>query len=89
MWVDDSLKYSHSLRGETKKRLLLFHSAKGNETRKLSIPAGEHHIYVRAQSKSDAYDQRKELSGIFVSGGQKTLLIRFDGPHKAMRLTLK
>jgi serine/threonine protein kinase len=89
VWVDGSLKYSHSLRGETKKRLLLFHSAKGTESRRLSIPAGQHHIKVRAQSQSDEYDQRKELSGTFAPGGQKTLLISFDGPHKGMRLALK
>ncbi len=87
VWVDGSLKYSHALRAETKKRLLLFHSAKGNETGKLSIPAGDHHIKVHAQS--GAYDQRNELSGTFTPGGQKTLLISFDGPHKAMRLALK
>jgi serine/threonine-protein kinase len=86
VWVDSSLKYSHALRGETKKHLLLFHSANGNETGKLSIPAGQHRIKVHAQS--GAYDQRKELSGTFAPGGQKTLLISFDGPHKSMRLAL-
>jgi serine/threonine protein kinase len=89
VWVDGALKYSHSLHGETKKRLLLFHGTQGRESRRLSIPAGQHHINVRAQAHSDAYDQRKDVSGAFASGSQKTLLIGFDGPHKDMRLALK
>jgi hypothetical protein len=89
IWVDGALKYSHSLHGETKKHLLLFHSSQGRESRRLSIPAGQHHINVRAQAHSDAFDQRKELSGAFASGSQKILLISFDGPHKDMRLALK
>ncbi len=89
IWVDGALKYSHSLHGETKKHLLLFHGAQGRESRKLSIPAGQHHINVRAQAHSDAVDQRKELSGAFAPGSQKILLISFDGPHKDMRVALK
>ncbi len=89
VWVDGVLKYSHSLHGENKKHLLLFQSAQGRESRKLSIAAGQHHINVRAQAHSDAFDQRKELSCVFASGSQKTLLISFDGPHKDMRIALK
>ena len=88
VWVDGVLKYSRSLHGETKKHLL-FQSAQGRESRKLWIAAGQHHSNVRAQAHSDALDQRKELSCVFASGSQKTLLISFDGPHKDMRMALK
>jgi len=87
VWVDGSLKYSHSLHSESKKRLLLFRSARGSEMSTVSIPAGDHHLTVRAQSQS--YDQRKVVAGVFVEGSRKTLLVSFDGPHKDMRLALK
>ena len=89
IWLDDTLKYSHSLHCEAKTRLLLFHRKQGIESRRLSIPAGRHHIKVRAQARADSYDQRKELTGVFTSGSQKTLLISFDASHKDMRLALK
>ena len=89
VWVDGELEYSHALHAEAKKRLLVFHSAHGRESRKLSLPAGEHHVRVRAQANANSYDQRKDLSGTFASGSQKTLLISFDGPRKGMRVALK
>jgi serine/threonine protein kinase len=89
LWVDGILKYSHPLRAETKKRLLVFHHAQGSESGKLPIPAGQHRIRVRAQAQGDDYDQSKEVSATFPSGSRKTLLISFDGFHKDMRLTLK
>jgi len=87
VWVDGSLKYSHALHGETKKRMLLFHSARGSEVGTLSIAAGDHLLTVRAQSQ--AYDERRVLAGAFAQGSRKTLLVSFDGPHKEMRLVLK
>jgi serine/threonine protein kinase len=89
VWVDGELEYSHALHAEAKKRLLVFHSAHGRESRKLSLPAGKHHVRVRAQANANSYDQRKDLSGTFASGSQKTLLISFDGPRKGMRVALK
>jgi hypothetical protein len=87
VWVDGSLKYSHSLHSESKKRLLVFHSARGSTMNTISIPAGEHLLTVRTQSQ--AYDQRKIVAGAFGEGSRKTLLVNFDGPHKEMRLVLK
>jgi serine/threonine protein kinase len=89
VWIDDHLEYSHALHGETRKRLLLFHSSHGRESKKLSVTAGEHELRVRAQSQSDAFDEHNEVSGMFKAGSQKTLLISFDGPRKGMRIVLK
>jgi hypothetical protein len=89
LWVDDHLEYSHSLHGATRKRLLLFHSSHGRESKKLSLTAGEHTLRVRAQSPSEAFDEHKEVSGVFNAGSQKTLLINFAGPRKDMRVALK
>ena len=38
--------------------------------------------------QSDAFDEHNEVSGIFKAASQKTLLIRFDGPRKGMRIVL-
>jgi serine/threonine protein kinase len=89
VWVDGDLEYSHSLRSETKKRFLLFHSSQGRESKKLSLTAGEHQVRVRAQSYGNGYDQHKELSGVFASGSERTLFISFDGLRKGMRVALK
>jgi serine/threonine protein kinase len=89
VWVDGDLEYSHALHGETKKHLLVFHRSQGRESKRLSLIAGKHQVRVRAQSHGNGYDEHKELSGVFASGSQKTLLISFDGPRKGMRVTLK
>jgi serine/threonine protein kinase len=89
VWIDGSLKYSHALHAEIRKHLLVLHRVEGSDSQSISIPSGQHHIKVRAQSHTDTFDQRKELSGVFSSGSQRTLLVSFDGPHKDMRLVLK
>ncbi len=89
VWIDGVMKYSHPLRTETKKRLLVFHRSQGTESEKLPIPAGQHRIDVRAQVRPDASEQRRDVSGVFPSGSVKTLLISFDGPYKDMRVALK
>jgi serine/threonine protein kinase len=89
VWVDGGLKYSHSLRRETKNRLFLLHSSRGHKSKRLSLAPGEHHVSVRVQSYGDGYDLHKELSGVFATGSQKTLRISFDGPRKGMQLALR
>jgi serine/threonine protein kinase len=89
VWVDGDLEYSHALHSETKKHFLVFHRSQGRESKRLSLMAGKHQVRVRAQSRGKGYDQHKELSSVFVSGSQKTLLISFDGPQKGMRVALK
>jgi serine/threonine protein kinase len=89
VWVDQELAYSHSLRGATKRRFILFRSAQGHESGRVTVAAGKHLLRVRVQSSADAYDQQKNISDSFTNGSEKTLLISFGGQYKDMRVALR
>jgi serine/threonine protein kinase len=89
VWVDGSLEYSHVLRGEEKKRLLILHKAHGRLSQKISIAPGQRRVGVRVQSQADAYDQRREVLCRLAPGAQKTLRISLAGPHEGLQLRVQ
>lgn len=81
--------YSHSLKGDTTKRLGLFQKVEGHDSGSVHLTTGEHQLSVHVQSKADGYDQLKTVSLDMASGETRTLAISFHGRQKLMRLDLR
>ncbi len=89
VWSDDELLYSHSLKTEGKKRLILFRTAQGHASSTVRLIAGPHHLRVHVHSSSDDYDEFKTISGNFTHGQKRTLQITFHGKQNDMHLELR
>jgi eukaryotic-like serine/threonine-protein kinase len=81
--------YSHSLKGDTTKRLGLFQKVEGHDSGSVHLTTGEHQLSVHVQSKGDGYDQMKTVSLDMVRGETRTLAISFRGRQRVMRLDLR
>ena len=88
VWIDDKL-YTYSLRGATRKRVILFTSVRGYLSDSVHVPAGEHHIRVRALSADNSYDLSENISASFAPLSAKVLTIGFDKDNRNMRLVLE
>lgn len=78
VWLDRKLVYSSSLKGETKKRALLFRQTKGFESGELEVEPGKHEVRVRIKSPTVPYDNTKTIAGNFSAGTTQTLRITCD-----------
>jgi hypothetical protein len=89
VWSDDGLLYSHSLKSESKKHLVLFRTAQGRESSTVRLLAGQHRLRVHVQSNLEDYDELKTISGNFTHGQQRALQITFHGKQNDMHLELR
>jgi hypothetical protein len=89
VWSDDGLLYSHSLKSESKKHLVLFRTAQGHESSTVRLLAGQHRLRVHVQSGSEDYDEVKTISGNFTHGQKRALQITFHGKQNDMHLELR
>jgi serine/threonine protein kinase len=85
---DSHTLYAHSLKAEATKRLGLFRKVEGHALGTVRVPAGEHQLRVRVESKTAAYDQVKVVAANFSRGEPQSLQISFHGRQKEMRLDL-
>ena len=88
VWSDDGLLYSHSLKSEAKKHLVLFR-AQAHESSAVRLIAGQHRLRVHVQSSAHDYDEVKVISGTFTHGEKRTLQISFHGKENDMHLELR
>jgi serine/threonine-protein kinase len=89
VWIDDRASYSHSLRGATKKRVMLFKGVEGYLSDVVQLKPGDHQIRVRVLSADGSYDESDSISGTFAPGSEKLLAVDFDRHNRRMRLTFE
>ena len=89
VWSDDGLLYSHSLKSESQKHLVLFRTVQGRESSTVRLLSGQHRLRVHVQSTSEDYDELKTISGNFTHGQQRALQITFHGKQNDMHLELR
>jgi serine/threonine-protein kinase len=86
VWVDDKLALTRPLHGGTQKRMVLFNSIHGIGSETLTLLAGEHVLRLRMQTADQSIDLSRTISGTFISGDDKTLLITIDKHNTALHL---
>ena len=86
VWLDGKLLLTRPLQGGTQKRLVVFSDVRGAESETIRVPEGRHELRFRAQTGDHTVDLSRTVTGDFVSGKDKTLLISFDKHNAAMRL---
>ena len=90
LFVDGKLLYTHALRGQNKKRLVVFGGGiQGYDTRILQIPAGEHRVRIHVASAQEAYDRSTTVLGTFTPGQEHTLRVNFEKQRRAMLVDLE
>jgi hypothetical protein len=80
--VDDRPVYTEELRGDKKRRVLLFHYTQGRQSQSITLRPGKHTILVRVRSAGSNYDMSKSVTEGFSPGSNRTLLVKCD-EHKA------
>jgi len=81
VWSDDQLLYTHDIRGEATKKLVLFHGVEGISSADLHIPTGEHKLRVRVQSPEGTYDQSGEVDATLRKDTEQVLTVKCDKQH--------
>ena len=90
LFVDDKLAYEHSLRGESKKRLVLFRrGVQGTDFETVNVPTGEHQLRVHVESAAENFNRSTTILGSFIAGQDKVLRISFDKQRKDMLVALQ
>jgi serine/threonine protein kinase len=89
IWLDNSLVYSHSLQGESKKRAIVFRKVEGHEFGAIAVSAGKHRLRVRIQSAAVAYDQSRTIPDAFIRGSENRLRIVCDNKKRVLQLSLQ
>jgi serine/threonine-protein kinase len=89
VWIDDRESYSHSLRGATKKRVVLFKGVEGYLSDVVQLTPGDHRIRVRVLSADGSHDESSSISGTFAPGSEKLIVIDFDNHQRRMRLAFE
>lgn len=89
LWLDNRAVYSRLLHGETTKHRLVFRQVHGYRTDSIQVPAGPHEIHVRVHSADNAYDQSKNIIGLFTAKGESFLHILCDKHNGGLTLTLE
>ena len=86
--VDNRPVYAEELRGEKKRRALVFSRTQGRQTGTIELLPGKHNIVVRVQSVQDAYDASQSLTKGFSPGSESTLLVKCDPRKKNIDLSI-
>ena len=86
VWVDDKLALTRPLHGGTQKRMVLFNSVHGIGSETLTVPAGAHVLRLRTQTADQSIDLSRTISGTFISGDDRTLLVTVDKHNTALHL---
>jgi len=84
IWSDERLIYTHALRGEARKHLVVFKKMEGIDAELLRLPAGKHQL--RVQVEADGYDQSNMIVANFSQDQSQTLQVRCDKENLALIL---
>ena len=86
VWIDNHASYNHSLRGETRKRVVFFKGIEGYLSDVVQLTPGEHQIRVRVLSADGSYDESSSILGTFAAGTKRLLTVAFDKHNRGMHL---
>lgn len=86
---DSRVVYTHSLKGESKKRLGVFRTVEGRDSATVRLASGEHQLHVHVQSAAGSFDELKTVAVNLERGQTRTLQISFHGHQKDMRLDFR
>lgn len=78
VWVDDKLALTRALHGGEQRKLVVFGGIRGVDSESLKIPAGKHILRFRALTADQTVDLSKTVSGEFIGGDTKSLMLTFD-----------
>jgi hypothetical protein len=87
VWSDGRLLYTHEIRGETTKKLVLFRGVEGLNSADLHVPTGEHTLRVRVQSEDNSYDQSAEIGAKVRKDAEQVLTVKCD--RQRLSLTMQ
>jgi serine/threonine-protein kinase len=87
--VDDRPVYTEELRGDKKRRALLFHYTQGRQSKGITLRPGKHTIMVRVRSAGSNYDMSNSLTEGFSPGSNRTLLVKCDEHKQKLELSVQ
>ena len=87
--VDNRPVYAEDLRGEKKRRALIFTHTQGRQSGIINLLPGKHNIVVRVKSANDAYDASQTLTQGFSPGSNSTLLVKCDKRKNKLELSIR
>jgi serine/threonine-protein kinase len=87
--VDNRMVYNEELRGEKKRRALVFSRTQGSQSGTITLLPGTHDIVVRVRSDTDDYDATERLTQSFSPGSTRMLLVKCDKRKKRLALSIK
>jgi hypothetical protein len=82
VWVDDQSVVDEPLESRVKKKLLVFKSRRGSESKTLEVPVGTHS--VRVQVEGDGLTLNRRVKTFFRGGETKRLQARVNGKQLAL-----
>ena len=86
LWVDGKLMLTQALKGESKRKLGLFHGVQGYDSGNLQLGLGEHVIRVRVASK-EGFDVSSRIAANLTAGNPTTLRVRCDKARQQVDLS--
>jgi len=86
--VDNRTVYTEELRGEKKRRALVFSHTRGSQSKTITLLPGKHDILVRVQSPN-GYDATETVTHDFSPGSSLTLLVKCDKRKNRLELDIK
>jgi serine/threonine protein kinase len=86
VWVDNGLVLTHALRAGAQKRLVVFGNAHSYDTDTLPVPAGQHSMYLQAETSEHQLILSKIITDQFAAGCRRTLQVSFDKHDSAILL---
>jgi serine/threonine protein kinase len=87
--VDNRPVYAEDLRGEKKRRALIFTRTQGRQSGIINLLPGKHSIVVRVKSANDAYDASQTITQGFSPGSNNTLLVKCDKRKNKLELSIR
>jgi hypothetical protein len=87
--VDNRPVYAEDLRGEKKRRALIFTHTQGRQSGIINLLPGKHNIVVRVKSANDAYDASQTITQGFSPGSNNTLLVKCDKRKNKLELSIR
>ncbi len=89
VWIDNDLVYAHSLRGDPKRRGLIFWKVDGHQFEAIRVPTGKHNVRVRIRSAADSYDQSKTIADVMLGSSESMLRIVCGKKPSQLQLMLR